>query len=173
MTSQTNYPVFSHLNSPTAVYWTAGETSEARNARAFREGLIQSAANSHALSREALLQMIRTAALDASSQDWDGHGSAAANAESVSLANKTARKIPFYIPDPSVDIDPDGEVSMHWKSLDTGSSILIGFNSNGLISYSALHPPNESSHGSIKQKDNRLPKQVLIEIGRLLGSGDQ
>ncbi|MBL4769639.1 MAG: hypothetical protein JKY61_00470 [Planctomycetes bacterium] len=119
--------------------------------------------------RGQLQRAMRLAAREAFEFNWDGNNSLPANSKSVDFAEWIIRTFPLNIPSPEVDIDPDGEVSFHWKGANMADSILAVFRDNKTLTYSAL-TSGSSTYGNVQYKDNRLPDELLMAIGKLLGA---
>ncbi len=154
---------------PPAVYRTAGNSTQAMEAESLGMQLVDLTNRTQQTKQGQLHQAIRLAAQEACEVNWDGNDSLPAKSKSVDFAKWIIGTFPLNIPNPEVDIDPDGEVSFHWKGTNLADSILAIVRDNKTLTYSALTSGN-STYGNVQYKDNRLPDELLMAIGKLLGS---
>lgn len=112
---------------------------------------------------------LRSAAAEASSDDWDGYGSRAVSLRSVRQALRFLKHIPSGLPAPHVSIDPDGEVSFEWRPAPHRAfSISIG--ENGSLTYAALFGKNSRQHGTEAYFADRPPAEIHSAICRVFSA---
>lgn len=101
---------------------------------------------------------------EASEENWDGYGAAAALPASYSHAVKFLVTLPLGTPAPDIGVDPDGEVSFTWQRAPR-RVFSISFRPDGTLSYAGLFGRNKA-HGT-ETFIGVVPKAILANLDRL------
>jgi hypothetical protein len=114
---------------------------------------------------QSLLTQLATAA---SSENWDGMGSAPVEHSTYSYALELLRMLPTTLPHPDVSLDSDGEISFEW---DRGPrnvfSVSVG--RDGTLTYAGLFG-SKKMYGT-ELLDEVLPYPVALGIHRVTANG--
>jgi hypothetical protein len=85
------------------------------------------------------------------------------------LACRFLNSLPSNMPSPTVDIDPDGEISFDW-CLGRNRMFSISLNGEGRLSYAGIFGAGKKQHGE-ESFDDAIPEAVIRCIQRLQVSG--
>lgn len=69
--------------------------------------------------------------------DWDGYGASPISRASYRNASKLLQSLPLGVPNPSMGVDPDGEVTIEWFG-SPNRTLSISVSPDGLLHYSAV-----------------------------------
>ena len=106
---------------------------------------------------------------EASRENWDGYGAAAAQSPSYSHAATFLAALPLGVPLPEIGLDPDGEVSFTWQR-SPRLIFSISFSPDGVISYAGLYGRNKT-HGT-ETFISAVPNGIFDNIDRLYSVGE-
>ena len=119
---------------------------------------------------DAAREMIRSifsAAEEASRPDWDGHGGAPTDANTVVQAVELASKLPTRVARPEITVHPDGEIGFSWL-LGRDRMLTASVNSTGVVSFASI-VGSTRSHGSELMLDE-LPAQMALALRKLFSA---
>ena len=115
------------------------------------------------VGREMILLELRAATSERAEPNWDGHGAAPVCIDSYIIARKVIAALPASVPNPNVDIDPDGEVTLEWWE-GPRRVFSVAISSEGEMHYAGLFGYRKV-HGTEYFADV-IPKPILDGILR-------
>lgn len=107
--------------------------------------------------RSELLSEIYDVAEELSQPNWNGHDEAPVSQESFYRAYRLAEALPLEIPNPTVGVDPDGELTFEWYR-GTRRLVSLSIAGDGLINYVARIGPNK--HHGVEEFFDEMPKRI-------------
>lgn len=99
--------------------------------------------------------------------DWDGHGGAPVDRDSLIFAKQLAQFLPFSAPAPEVSVDPDGEVSFDWRG-STRHIVSCSISPTGTLRYAGIIGASEV-HGKEPWQDG-IPEAIVRLLQRMVST---
>ena len=157
------FPV--HRFSPPAT--EAGHSEEAEDIRRTLGEVTAGFNRTHTLGSafEKLIRPLDEAFLEASTEDWDGHGARQSDPRSYKYARLLIETLPIHRPIPKVGVDPDGEIDFEWY-VKPSWAFSVSVSSRGELAYAGLFGRNEV-HGIEQFEGGDLPSAILENLRRL------
>ena len=115
------------------------------------------------VSELALFQLFAVA-LETAKSNWDGHGARPINPAAFEQAQRFLAALPTTTPVPTVNVDPDGEVSVSWD-LDRHWTFSASVGPTGRISYAGLFG-SRRAYGT-EWFFGEIPQPILDGIARV------
>ena len=123
-----------------------------------------SASWSKTASRDYVLSSLVDACMNASEFDWDGYQAQPAQIDAYILTRRLLASLPESIPDPEVDVTPQGKFMLFWqRRVDHLFSMTVG--ADGGLAYAARYGSTRKSGTSIFA--DFIPQSVLRELFHL------
>ena len=113
------------------------------------------------VGREIALEELRDAASDRQEANWDGYGAPPVLIDSYIIARKVIMALPSFVPNPAVDVDTDGEVSLEWHEAPR-KTFSVSISKDGEMHYAGLFGYNKV-YGTEYFADV-IPKPILDVI---------
>lgn len=136
-----------------------GEAEKLRRLEPFSE---------HSILLDQRYLALTEAYLEALEDNWDGYGAIAPTKETYDVACSFLNYLPSSVPDPDVEIDPDGEVSFDWY-IRPRMTFSVSVGPTGRLSYAGLY--GRSTTYGTESIIEGLPAAILGNIGRLYSQG--
>src|SRR5262245_51649772 len=95
---------------------TAGLGSAARSIQAKTDRGRQAFRGSAALGNQPAIDELISVWEECREPDWDGHGALPVSQKSLDDAYRVLDSLPLGLPLPSVGADPDGQVTLEWRT---------------------------------------------------------
>lgn len=82
-------------------------------------------------------------------------------------AQRFIRALPLDTPDPTIDAEPDGDVSIDWHG-SPPRTLSVSVNPEGMLHYAAFFGVDDKSHGTIRFCDgDPVPQEIVDLIARV------
>jgi hypothetical protein len=106
--------------------------------------------------------------LRAAKPNWDGYGARQVNSLSIAYAARFLFQLPSSSPLPTIDVDPDGEVSFDWIGPEE-EELTISISGKGVISYSLILGETDHDHGQ-RLFRGKVPSEIHQKIAAVYQS---
>ena len=114
--------------------------------------------------RDDLLQDLTDAQEEAKEINWDGYGAAPANIDAYIISRKFLKSLPDSIPDPKVDVTPQGDFVFFWRRRPR-HMVSLTINGSGEIAYAAKFGHTRKTGTTIFA--GYIPRHLLAELFHL------
>lgn len=104
---------------------------------------------------------------EASAEDWDGMGSAPAEATTYAYAGRFLDSLPSFVPIPDIFVDSDGEICFEWDS-GPRQIFTVCIGRDGTLTYAGLYGHNRT-HG-VEYLREALPAVIPANVERATAS---
>jgi len=141
-----------------------GVSEDAHALNTFVEEMLKDCSQSVINSADESLLELFNLLEECISENWDGYGALPINLDSVEEAERFIRALPRTVPEPEVDVDPDGEISLEWY-LEPRKVFSVSIGKRNEITYAGLYGINKT-YGR-EYFDNEIPKAVFDNLDRL------
>lgn len=112
---------------------TAGFSDAAKQSERFQFILLNKVKPNRDEALSELIQIWN----DTQSDNWAGHESKAIKSSTIQLAEHVINSLPTDLRNPSVGIEPDGQITLEWYQ-DTNHLLSVSIDSDGYLHYAYL-----------------------------------
>jgi hypothetical protein len=132
-----NIAVFSTVEASLRDMLSSGASSVARLISERWAQITTSLQESNALGNPALFDDLQQLAAECAEGNWDGHGAAPVQADTIATAQEFLLALPLGTPRGSVGAEPDGHVTIEWYS-SPKRTLSVSVSPDGNLHYAAL-----------------------------------
>ena len=162
------YPIKDFGLCPPIISINRGKSEDAQTIQKSLEEIWENLCTSESLGAplRKILNSLAEIKEKCSIDNWDGYGAKAIDIRSFKEAERFIRALlPYEIPIPEANVDPDGEISFEWYE-GPNRLFTISIGANGMFNYAGLFGNITKIHGA-EYFGDALPKTILEYIQKV------